>query len=176
MVGAGTVRSDDPRLTCRVRGGRDPIRVVVDGRLAMSPRARVLRRASPAPTWIVTAADASRRRESALVDAGADVIRLPGRGRIEPAGMLRELGRRGITSVLVEGGSDLAGDLVRRGLVDELVLFVAPMLIGGDGVAAMASLGVRDLGRALRLRGLRIDRVGPDLMLRASLPLSPIAL
>jgi len=176
MVGAGTVRADDPRLTCRLRGGRDPIRIVVAGSLRVPLRARLIRSGSRAPTWIVTASDAPQRRESALARAGVEVIRLPGRGRVRAASILRELGRRGVTSVLVEGGAMLAGELVRAGLVDRLVLFLAPILIGGDGVPLVGSLGTRDPARALRLRDLRIEHVGRDLVVEGTLPLSRVAL
>jgi diaminohydroxyphosphoribosylaminopyrimidine deaminase/5-amino-6-(5-phosphoribosylamino)uracil reductase len=176
MVGAGTVRADDPQLTCRVRGGRDPIRVVVSGSLRVPRRARLLRSRSPAPTWIITSRDASRRREATLSGAGATVIRLPGRGRVRAGAVLDELGRRGVTSVLVEGGASLAGELIRAGLVDRLILFLAPILLGGDGVPVVGSLGARNPADALKLRGLRMERVGPDLVLEATLPLPPVAL
>ena len=176
MVGAGTIRTDDPQLTCRLRGGRDPIRVVVAGRLRLSPRARVFRSGSRVPTWIVAARDAPRRREAALSRAGGEVVRLPGSGRVALASVLRELGRRGVTSVLVEGGTTLAGALIRAGLVDRLVLYLAPILLGGDGIPVVGPLGVREPARALRLRGLRVASVGQDLVVEATLPLSRVAL
>jgi diaminohydroxyphosphoribosylaminopyrimidine deaminase/5-amino-6-(5-phosphoribosylamino)uracil reductase len=176
MVGAGTVRADDPRLTCRLRGGRDPIRIVVAGRLRLPVGARLLRPGSRAPTWIVTASDVSRRRAAALTSAGIEVIRLPGHGRVRVASMLRELGRRGVTSVLVEGGATLAAELLRARLVDRVVLFLAPLLIGGDGVPLVGPLGAREPARALRLLDLRAERLGPDLVVEATLPLPRVAL
>ena len=176
MVGAGTVRTDDPRLTCRLRGGRDPIRVVVDGHLRTPPTARLLRVRSPAPTWIMTARDAPRRREAALVSAGAEVIRLPGRGRVGFGAVLRELGRRGVTSVLIEGGAVLAAGAMRARLVDAVSLFIAPVVIGGDGVPAVGSLGVRSLRQAPRVSRLRVQPLGADLLLEATLSLRGSAL
>ncbi len=176
MVGAGTVRTDDPELTCRLRGGRDPIRVVVTASLGVPRRARLLRSGSGAPTWIVTTTDAPRRAEAALARAGASVIRLPGRGRLRVGAVLRELGRRGVTSVLVEGGASLAAELIRAGLVDRLVLFLAPILLGGDGIPLVGSLGARHPTTALRLRGMRMERIGQDLVVEATLPLPRVAL
>ena len=176
MVGAGTVRADDPRLTCRAPGGRDPIRIVLDGRLSISPRSRVLRVRSQAPTWVFAAQDASERRAAALARAGAEVIRLRGRGTVDLPRVLRELWLRGVTSVLIEGGATLAAAALRARLVDRIVLFLAPMIIGGDGVPAVAALGTKRVAGAVQLRNLKIDRVGEDLVIEASLPLSPVAL
>jgi diaminohydroxyphosphoribosylaminopyrimidine deaminase/5-amino-6-(5-phosphoribosylamino)uracil reductase len=176
MVGAGTVRTDDPRLTCRRPGGRDPVRIVVDGRLRMSPRARMLRVRSAAPTWIITAADASRRREASLTAAGAEVIRLPGRGRVRLGDALAELGRRGLNTVLIEGGATLAAAVLAAGLADRLALFLAPIVLGGDGVPAVGALGIEHPARAPRLVLAGVERVGGDLLVEASLPLSAVAL
>lgn len=176
MVGAGTVRADDPRLTCRIPGGRDPIRVVVDGRLSVSPRCRMLRTTSRAPTWITTSQSAPQRRAALLERAGAEVIRLRGGTTLHLKEVLRELGRRGVTSVLIEGGATLAAAALREKVVDRLVLFLAPIMIGGDGVPAVAALGTRSVARAIHLRNLRLDREGDDVVIEASLPLKPVAL
>ncbi len=165
MVGAGTVLADDPALTCRVRGGRDPLRVVVDGRLRVSPRARVVRQRSEAPTLIATTAPAPARRAAALRRAGAEVLALPGRrGRVALTALLDALAERGIVSVLIEGGGDLAAEALRARVVDRLLVVSAPVLIGGDGVAMVAALGVRRLAGAPRLRDVSVTRLGADLL------------
>jgi diaminohydroxyphosphoribosylaminopyrimidine deaminase/5-amino-6-(5-phosphoribosylamino)uracil reductase len=176
MVGAGTVRADDPRLTCRIAGGRDPIRVIVDGQLRTSPRARVVRLRSRAPTWIFAARDAPQRRAAALTRAGVEVIRTTGRGHVDLRAVCQELGARGVTSVLLEGGAMLSAAAIRARIVDRLVLFLAPIVIGGDGVPAVGTLGTRSPAGAMRLRELRTDWAGDDLVLEASLPFSPVAL
>jgi diaminohydroxyphosphoribosylaminopyrimidine deaminase/5-amino-6-(5-phosphoribosylamino)uracil reductase len=156
---------DDPALTCRLRAGRDPLRVVVDGRARTPPRARVLRLRSPAPTLVAVAADASPARRRLLARAGAQVLVLPGRdGRFALRALLRALGKRGALSVLVEGGGDLAAALLRARLVDRLVLITAPRLIGGDGVPAVGPLGLRSLAAGPVLRDVRTWRLGPDLV------------
>ncbi|MBK8482214.1 MAG: bifunctional diaminohydroxyphosphoribosylaminopyrimidine deaminase/5-amino-6-(5-phosphoribosylamino)uracil reductase RibD [Proteobacteria bacterium] len=171
MVGVGTVLRDDPLLNVRgLRGGRDPLRVVVDSRLRTPPSAALvqLTRRSSAATWIVTtragAADAERVR--ALERAGASVIVVASqRGRVKLAALLALLAERGCCSLLVEGGPTLAGALWRQRLVDELVCFVAPKLLG-DAEALPLLLGVGPVARvaqAVELERLRMRRLGVDL-------------
>ncbi len=134
MVGAGTVLADDPALTCRLARGRDPLRVVVDGRLRIPPTARLVRQRSSATTLVATTAAASARRRRALADAGAEVLLLPGRrGRLKVSALLAALAARGVVSVLVEGGGDLAAGMLREHAVDRVLLVAAPRLLGGDG-------------------------------------------
>jgi len=176
MVGAGTVRADNPRLTCRLKSGRDPIRVVIDGSLQTSVRSHVIGARSRAPTWIFTTHAASARRAGRLNRPGVEVVRCRGREHVDLRDVLRQLGARGVTSVLLEGGADLAAAALRARVVDRLVLFMAPLVIGGDGVPAVATLGIRHPSRALRLQGLRHEVIGEDLVVEASLPFSPGAL
>jgi diaminohydroxyphosphoribosylaminopyrimidine deaminase / 5-amino-6-(5-phosphoribosylamino)uracil reductase len=162
MVGVDTVLADDPALTCRRRGGRDPVRIVVDSQLRTPPRARLFS-TGRSPVWIATTRRADPRRDRALAARGAEVFRLPARrGRVDLEVLFRALGKRDIVSVLVEGGSRLAGTLLGEGRVDELCWFSAPLLIGGDGVPMIGSLGVRSPERAIRLMDLRERAVGRD--------------
>jgi diaminohydroxyphosphoribosylaminopyrimidine deaminase / 5-amino-6-(5-phosphoribosylamino)uracil reductase len=162
LVGADTVLADDPALTCRRRGGRDPIRIVVDGSLRTPPTARLLRDGR-SPVWIATRRGASARRAAALAASGAEVLTLPARrGHVDLGALLRELGKRDVVSLLVEGGSRLAGALLGEGRVDELRWFSAPILIGGDGIPMIGSLGVKSPQRALRLVDLEGRSVGRD--------------
>ncbi len=166
MVGAGTVLADDPALTCRIRGGRDPLRVVVDGALRISPRARLLRQRSRAATLIATAKAASAARVRGLAAAGAELLRFDApAGRIRLAALLAELARRDVTSVLVEGGGDLASALLRERVVDRVLVVATPRLLGGDARPMLGPLAVRRLAAAPRLRDLRIERLGPDLLI-----------
>lgn len=162
LVGSDTVLADDPALTCRRRGGRDPIRIVLDGRLRTPPDARLFREGR-SPVWIATVRGASPRRAEALAAAGAEVLELPARsGHVDLRALLRELGKRDVVSLLVEGGSRLAGALLAEGRVDELRWFSAPILIGGDGIPMIGSLGVKSPQRALRLVDLTGRSVGRD--------------
>jgi diaminohydroxyphosphoribosylaminopyrimidine deaminase / 5-amino-6-(5-phosphoribosylamino)uracil reductase len=170
VVGVGTVLVDDPELTCRVPRGRDPLRVVVDSRLRTPPTARVVAatRSSSAPTWIVTTTTAAERRSRRLEAAGARVVRVAGdgEGRVDVAEMLRALARCDVASVLLEGGPTLAGAFWRAGLVDRVVAFVAPMILG-DPRARPMLLGdeVARLADARRLAGVRVRQLGPDVMI-----------
>ncbi len=165
MVGAGTVRADDPALTCRLRGGRDPLRVVVAGRLGISPRARVVRQRSTAPTLLATTTSASPAKLQAFRRLGVDVLALPAkRGRLSLTDLLAELGRRGVVSVLIEGGGELAAEALRARVVDRLLLISAPILLGGDGRGMLAPLGVGRLGAAPRLVDQHATWIGPDLL------------
>jgi len=131
LVGSGTIRCDNPRLTTRLRGGRgrDPLRVVLDTDLSVSPSARVFTSGSPAPTWIATAAKGERERNFLLCRRGAD-------GRIDLRDLLKKLARRGVMTLLVEGGRQVWDSFLRRKLIDSLFLFVSPRVLGKGGVPA----------------------------------------
>jgi diaminohydroxyphosphoribosylaminopyrimidine deaminase/5-amino-6-(5-phosphoribosylamino)uracil reductase len=131
LVGAGTIRADDPSLTVRSEQGRDPDVVVLDGRLRAPAEARVFRSARRRRVFLVTA----RRPEDPRVDVfrrmGVTVLTLPSRGgRIPMRSLLRELYRQGVGSVLAEGGAEVAGQLLAQRVVDRLSLIVAPVLFG----------------------------------------------
>ncbi|MBM4268759.1 MAG: bifunctional diaminohydroxyphosphoribosylaminopyrimidine deaminase/5-amino-6-(5-phosphoribosylamino)uracil reductase RibD, partial [Deltaproteobacteria bacterium] len=169
VVGVGTVLADDPSLTCRRVGGRDPIRVVVDGRLRTPPAAKLFREGE-APVWIATTRDAPAARARRLEESGATIVRVSARqGKVDLRSLLRALGKRGLTSALVEGGARLGADLVARRLVDEICVFTAPLLIGGDGIPMIGSIGARSLPEAVRLREVRVTPVGADYLWRARL-------
>ena len=152
MVGVGTVLADDPHLTARTDAGalanRQPIRVIVDSQNRTPADARV--RDGAARTWVATAAE---------LGTGAD-------GRVD----LRRLGvglfERGCRRVLLEGGPTLAGAYLREGLVDEMVGYIAPKLLG-DGPAALATAGIVTIAEAIDLEIVDVRRVGPDLRLSA---------
>ncbi len=167
MVGSGTALRDNPRLTCRLdRGGKDPVRIIVDSHLGISPEANVFHGGSTAPTLIATLASAPGGRARMLEGVGARIIRLPednGRVAIEP--LLRALAADDIQSVLLEGGSTLNGSFLRAGMVDKLYLFYAPKLMGGSGSRGMVDeLGAETVDRCLRLGPMNVRRFGADLM------------
>jgi diaminohydroxyphosphoribosylaminopyrimidine deaminase/5-amino-6-(5-phosphoribosylamino)uracil reductase len=170
LVGAGTVRTDDPRLTCRrIPRGRDPLRVVVSGSLDLDPTAQVFTRSDRGPSAVV----ATRRRASAdaarrLKEAGAEVLRLPSSGgRVSLESLLEALAERGLTTLLVEGGAAITASFFERGLVDEVQWFVAPKILGGlEAVPAVAGKGVARMDQALELANVSIRPVGPDWLVR----------
>jgi diaminohydroxyphosphoribosylaminopyrimidine deaminase / 5-amino-6-(5-phosphoribosylamino)uracil reductase len=168
MVGTGTVLADDPQLTCRLPGlaHRSPVRVVIDRHLRIQASMQLAASAKDVPTWILTlpSADPSRRQE--LLDNGVTVIDIEADadGTISLASALAALGERGITRLLVEGGGRLAAALARARLVDRIAWVHAPLLIGNDGVPAIAGLGLEALADAPCLERLSTEIVGDDVL------------
>jgi diaminohydroxyphosphoribosylaminopyrimidine deaminase/5-amino-6-(5-phosphoribosylamino)uracil reductase len=167
MVGTGTAVADDPELTCRLPGlgERSPVRVVLDRQLRLPPGAKLLATARDVPTWVVTAAgDPARRR--ALEGAGVEIIEAPTApdGRLSVSATLQALGARGVTRLLVEGGSALAASLLQQDLVDRLYWFRSASVIGGDGLPATASLGVEQLFDAKLFARIETETLGADML------------
>ncbi len=165
LTGIGTVRDDDPQLLVRdVETTRQPLRVVVDSRLETPLTARILQ---GGPVLVAAAVD-DQEKADLLRSAGADVLVLPNAdGKVELPALLAELGRRGINEVHAEAGFKLNGSLLREGLVDELLLYLAPCLIGhqASGLFNLPELVSLDGKRALTIRDLR--QIGPDIRLIA---------
>jgi len=165
LVGAGTVLADNPRLTCRIAGGRDPWRVVLDGRLRIPLNARLLRERTPGKNIIVTGSRASARKIRALEALGARVWRFDRRNGLIPwSGVLQKLAAIGVMSVLVEGGAETAASALRERAVDKLLLFYAPKIFGGDGRSMIGSLGITRVSRAIRLKRMEITKLGADIL------------
>jgi diaminohydroxyphosphoribosylaminopyrimidine deaminase / 5-amino-6-(5-phosphoribosylamino)uracil reductase len=135
VIGIGTALADDPRLTVRDAPGQSPLRVVFDTKLRLPLAARLTQTAREVPTWVVCTTDAPSSTEEQLAERGVEVIRAPAsaEGRIDPILALRMLASRGIVTVLVEGGAELAGSVLAGGVVDELHAFIAPILLGPRG-------------------------------------------
>jgi diaminohydroxyphosphoribosylaminopyrimidine deaminase/5-amino-6-(5-phosphoribosylamino)uracil reductase len=156
MVGSGTALADDPELTCRLPGleHRSPVRIVLDGHLRLPPSSRLVRTARAVPTWVITRADVEAKRRAALERSGVEVLAVPAapEEHIDLGSALAALAARGLTRVLVEGGSELAAALLRARLVDRLVWFQAPLVIGGDGLPAIGALAADALADCLSLQ------------------------
>ncbi|HKP85227.1 MAG TPA: dihydrofolate reductase family protein [Blastocatellia bacterium] len=166
IVGIGTALADDPRLTVRLVDGRDPLRVVVDSRLRLPAGARVLAEGAARRTLIATTEMADRKREMEIKSLGAEVLVLPSaasRAQVDLRALLEELGRRGIKSALVEGGSGIITSLLTERLVHRLVIVIAPKIIG-RGIEAIGDLNVTRLGDAIRFSEFKTRRLGPDIV------------
>ncbi|MEZ5661656.1 MAG: bifunctional diaminohydroxyphosphoribosylaminopyrimidine deaminase/5-amino-6-(5-phosphoribosylamino)uracil reductase RibD [Burkholderiaceae bacterium] len=166
LTGIGTVRDDDPRLSVRaVATDRQPLKVLVDSRLEVSPGARLFEGAAP---LIFAALDDDARR-LALEAAGAEVIVLPNpAGKVDLPTLLAVLGERGINELHVEAGSKLNGSLMRERCVDELLIYLAPCLLG-DAQRMIAMPAVDALDRRIALHFDEATMIGGDLRLRARL-------
>lgn len=169
LTGIGTVRDDDPRLDVRlVETQVQPLRVVVDSRLEIDRNARILQ---PPGRALIYTTSTDRARIDAVVSDHVDVAALPAdeNGKNDLAAMLDDLARREVNELHVEAGEKLNGSLLRDGLVDELLLYVAPRLLGeGRGLAAIGPLAA--LADSLDFEFVDVERVGPDLRLRLRPP------
>ena len=164
LTGIGTVKADAPQLTVRgVATARQPRRIIVDSQLEIDPGARVL---AGAPSWIVAAA-AHPEKEAVLRAAGHEVLVLPNaHGKVDLAALLAELGRREINELHVEAGFKLNGSLIREGCVDELLVYLAPSLLGdAQGMFALAPM--TELAQRQRLHFHDVRQVGDDLRILA---------
>ncbi|MCR4442868.1 MAG: bifunctional diaminohydroxyphosphoribosylaminopyrimidine deaminase/5-amino-6-(5-phosphoribosylamino)uracil reductase RibD [Peptococcaceae bacterium] len=167
LVGIGTITADDPSLTCRLPGreGRDPARVIVDSRLSIDEKARVLNLQSPAPTIIATTSQSPAGKRS-LLEQKASVLVINEGPRVELPLLLKTLGEMGITSVLVEGGGRINGSFLRENLVDKYYFYLAPRIIGGTKAPVpFAGEGFPSLAGAVRLEGLSVERLGTDYLI-----------
>lgn len=167
LTGIGTVLADNPRLTDRTGEprGRRLLRAVVDSRLRLPLRSKLVKSAK-GDLVVFTARAEDSPQARALRKAGVEIARLPARGgRVDLRAVLRELGRRGILSVLLEAGAELNGAALQSGVVDKMILFYAPKVMGTQGVP-MAQVPPRALSRSPALRDLRLARCGPDFMVR----------
>jgi diaminohydroxyphosphoribosylaminopyrimidine deaminase/5-amino-6-(5-phosphoribosylamino)uracil reductase len=170
LVGANTVRRDNPQLTTRLPrgGGKDPVRVVVDSRLSLKPTATVFTQRSPAKTVLATLEDPAGRKARRFTGQGVQVWQVrEKRGRVDLKSLLARLCKEGFNHVLVEGGAEMYGSLLREKLADELVLFLAPKLVGSQGLSWSGDLGVKVMSQALQLKNVSFERLGEDLLLQA---------
>jgi diaminohydroxyphosphoribosylaminopyrimidine deaminase/5-amino-6-(5-phosphoribosylamino)uracil reductase len=178
VIGSGTVVVDDPELTARpggsAEGAHQPLRVVVDTRGRTPPAARVL--AGPSATLVATSERSPAAWRAEMEAAGAEVVLLPeGRGHVDPAALLDELGRRGVLTALVEGGGVLHGAFFDARLVDYVHAVIAPIVIGAASApTAVAGFGAQRMATAPRLAELTVERRGEDVLI-SGVPVWPEA-
>ena len=174
LVGAGTAVADDPLLTARPdrETPHQPLRVVLDasGRVPLS--ARLFDPALPGRTLLVTGDRLPAERRLALRERGIETLTLPTEGTlISVPTLLEELGRRGVTSLLVEGGARVLASFVEAGVVQKVLAYIAPVIIGGaEAPGPVAGLGATTMTEALRLTATRVEQLGPDTLVTAYVP------
>jgi diaminohydroxyphosphoribosylaminopyrimidine deaminase/5-amino-6-(5-phosphoribosylamino)uracil reductase len=165
LVGAGTVRADDPLLTARGLAEAPPLltRVVLDPRLMIPTGSRLVESAQEGPVLVFAERRSLDGRERELGARGVEVVGAPpGAGGLDLRFVLEELGRRGVRGVLVEGGGETAARFVDDRLADKLTLFYAPKLLGSEGVPMIGALRVTKMAEALRFSVSGVERVGED--------------
>ena len=170
MVGINTVLNDDPFLIDEKKKGYSLKRVIVDSRLRMPLGSNIIKTRKKSPVIIATTPLAPEARlEKFRGMEGVDLIVTPARGKkVSMKRLLRELARRGVVSILAEGGGELIGSLLDGALIDEAMFFIAPDLIGGP-YSSVKGLGVRNISKAVELRGLEVRRSGRDIFVRGFL-------
>ena len=171
-VGIGTALADDPRLTVRDAAGVSPTRVVFDTKLRLPVHARLVETAVDIPTWVVCSAEAPMDREHALTSRGVEVLRAPSsaEGRLDAGAALRMLAARGVVTLMVEGGAELAGSILAGRLADELHAFVAPILLGPRGrPGAVDWAGPSTPAEAPRIAAATWELCGSDAYVRGPL-------
>jgi len=163
VTGVGTVIADDPQLTCRIPNGRNPWRVILDSRLRIPLSAKLLRQRDPEKNIIVTGDRSSQTKIRALESLGARVWRVKLRhGRISWTRILRPLAAEGALSVMIEGGATTAAWALQEKVVDKILFFFAPMILGGDGRVMIDALGVKRIRQAIRIQDMQVRKSGPD--------------
>ena len=180
LVGIGTVISDDPSLTTRLEvssdpfspkgnsmedGGQDAIRIILDSRARIPLKSRVLNLDSPAPTIVAVTSQAPQERVAKL-EQRAEVLIIPEQnGRVDLQALMEKLGQMQITSVLLEGGAEVNASALKAGIVDKVMVFIAPKLIGGSGSPGpIGGAGIDDLSESVLLTDISVDRVGEDIL------------
>ncbi len=170
MVGSGTATNDDPLLTARIKDkeAKNPIRIVIDGDLEISPELKLFKQTGK--TIIIVSNHVNSRKVEPFQKIGAEIIRCKSlKGRLDLREMLEKLGSRGIASVLVEGGAGLHSALIRDGLVDKIIAFISPKILGGFGKDWLPFLKVPSINEALDLKDVKISLYNDNAMIEGNL-------
>jgi diaminohydroxyphosphoribosylaminopyrimidine deaminase/5-amino-6-(5-phosphoribosylamino)uracil reductase len=166
LVGAGTIKTDNPRLTTRIVGRPNPIRIVVDSDLCISSKSKFM---DIGNVIVATSKKASKARIRVFQKAGAKVI-VVGERKVDLKKLMKELGKIEIQSVMLEGGSELIGSAIEAGIVDKIYLVVAPKIIGGrNAKSPVGGDGIKRMKDALKLKNMKYKILGEDLLIEAEL-------
>lgn len=168
LVGAGTVLADDPELTVRLVRGRNPSRIILDAKLRTPLEAKVLKNQKAAPTLIATTSKADGPKLAAIKRKGIEVLTLAEdeHGEVDLSELLRILGQRGISSLLVEGGAAVITSFLRRHLADRLTAIITPKVMG-KGLETVGELNITEVNKTIRLSFEKVRRVGEDIVIEA---------
>jgi diaminohydroxyphosphoribosylaminopyrimidine deaminase/5-amino-6-(5-phosphoribosylamino)uracil reductase len=169
MVGVGTVNQDDPRLTTRLddKQGRDPIRIVLDTHLSISPDAALLNLSSDSDTLIITGPDVQEEKRKKLARPGVRILSTELKnGHIDLNVLMTRLGDLGITSLLIEGGSRVNASALKAHIVDKVFFFYAPKILGGDnGIPVFKGKGPALMSESIRIKDVSVHRFADDMMI-----------
>jgi diaminohydroxyphosphoribosylaminopyrimidine deaminase/5-amino-6-(5-phosphoribosylamino)uracil reductase len=167
MVGLNTVVRDDPRLTPRLVEGKDPLKIVVDSELKIPKNSQLLK--EPKKLIVATTNKASKKDVERLQQMGVRVITIASiKGMVDVKELIKQLGKHEVTSIMLEGGSQLNSSMINAGLVDKVVIFTAPKLIG-NGIGPIGNLGIEKVNKAIPIKNPQCMRIGTDLMIEGYL-------
>lgn len=165
MVGVETIIKDDPQLTCRITNGRNPIVIVVDSKLRIPMTSKILNGESK--VIVATTKQAEQSKVSQLQELGISVFILEShKCRVDLKQLMKQLGRLGIDSILLEGGASLNDSALKAGIVDKVRFYIAPKIIGGENAkTSVGGEGIRRLEDAIQIKDLKIQVIGKDIVL-----------
>ena len=168
IVGIGTVMTDNPSLTLYQNKDRmNPLRIVVDSKLRISPRAKILKVDEKHRTMVVTTRKATLKKRKALERKGVEVVVVPDkRGRVSIVSLLKLLGKQGVLSVLVEGGAEVNASFLKEKLAHKMYTFMAPRILGDDALGAYSNMGLSDLDQAIKIKNVRMESIGKDFLIQ----------
>jgi len=167
MVGVDTILADNPQLTVRHVKGRNPVRIIVDSSLRTPTSVDILSGLLARNTIIACTEEDLSIHQRYLLNGATVLVCSSHEGRVDLRDLLEKLGRLGVQSILLEGGSRLAGDALSKGLIDECVFFYAPKVIGSDGFSPFAITGITDMSQSLAFSDLSVRRIGSDIVVSA---------
>ncbi|MBW2976183.1 bifunctional diaminohydroxyphosphoribosylaminopyrimidine deaminase/5-amino-6-(5-phosphoribosylamino)uracil reductase RibD [Candidatus Woesearchaeota archaeon] len=167
MVGINTIIRDDPLLDSRLVRGKNPIKIIVDSKLKIPEKSKVLK--DPGKVIIATTKNSTKKKMDKLQQKGVRIILLkPKKGLVDLKELVKELGRSEIASVMIEGGAELSGNAIKEGIVDKLLMFTAPKLIG-NGLDPIKNLGIKKVDKAIKLKNTSTHKIGKDLLVEGYL-------
>ena len=161
-IGANTAELDNPRLTSRIEGQSDPLRIVYDSHLRLARDSHLVTTARKTPTWVFTK-EGSNAKAEALRNEGVTVHEIGGVAGLDLSESLDVMAGAGVRSLLVEGGGTLIASFIRAGLFDTLHWYRAPIILGGDGRDCVGALSLTEMSKAIRLVRKNVTTIGPDL-------------
>ena len=171
IIGSRTALADDPLLTARPTGPRLATRIILDSNAALPLESQLAKTAGESPVLVVTGPAATAEATKNLAEKGCEILQLadndPG---VRLQLLLSELGKRGMANLLVEGGSQLLGSFFDQGLINEVHTFIAPILLGGNGLSAIGGHGVEKMAESWKLEDLQVEQTGGDIYLQGHLP------
>ncbi|MCH8328801.1 MAG: bifunctional diaminohydroxyphosphoribosylaminopyrimidine deaminase/5-amino-6-(5-phosphoribosylamino)uracil reductase RibD [Nanoarchaeota archaeon] len=167
MVGINTIVRDNPLLDSRLVKGKNPKKIIVDSSLKISERSKILK--DPSKVIIATTKKAPKNKVDKLQRKGARVMILkPKKGLIDLKELMKELGKSEIASVMIEGGAELSGNAIKEGIVNKLLIFTAPKIIG-NGLGPIKNLGIKKVNKAIKLKNISTKKIGKDFLIEGNL-------